>query len=69
MLKDNKIPGTHLGMRATEALARAQGLLQDSRERARLGCVSSQVLVWTRVTSIGRISQKGKENRGTLVAS
>ena len=48
VLKDNKIPGTCVGTRATEALAQAQGLLQDSWERARLGCVSSQVLVWTR---------------------
>ena len=48
VLKDNKIPRTRAGMRATEALAWAQGLLQDSWERARLGCVSSQVLVWTR---------------------
>ena len=48
VLKDNKIPGTRAGTRATEALARAQGLLQDFWERARLGCVSSQVLVWTR---------------------
>ena len=48
VLKDNKIPGTHVVTRATEALARVQGVLQDSRERARLGCVSSQVLVWTR---------------------
>ena len=28
--------------------ARAEGLLQDSWERARLGCVRGQVLVWTR---------------------
>ena len=69
VLKDNKIPGTHVVTRATEALARVQGVLQDSRERARLGCVCSQALVWTRGASIGRISQKGKENRGTLVAS
>ena len=48
VLKDNKIPGTCTGTRATEAPARVQGLLQDSWERARLGCVSSQVLVWTR---------------------
>ena len=48
VLKDNKVPGTSAGTRAAEAPARAQGLLQDSRERARLGCVSSQVLVWTR---------------------
>ena len=47
VLKNNKIPGTPAGARATEALARVQGLLQDSWERARLGCVSSQVLVWT----------------------
>ena len=48
VLKDNKVPGTSAGTRAAEALARAQGLLQDSWERARLGCVSSQVPVWTR---------------------
>ena len=48
VLKDNKVPGTSAGTRAAEALARAQGLLQDPWERARLGCVSSQVLVWTR---------------------
>ena len=49
MLKDNKVPGTSAENRAAEDPARAQGLLQDSWERARLGCVSSQVLVWTRV--------------------
>ena len=38
MLKDNKVPGTSAGTRAAEALAQAQGLLQDSWERARLGC-------------------------------
>ena len=48
VLKDNKVPGTSKGPREAEAPARAQGLLQDSWERARLGCVSSQVLVWTR---------------------
>ena len=48
VLKDNKVPGTCEGTRAAEALAGAQGLLQDSWERARLGCVSSQVIVWTR---------------------
>ena len=48
VLKDNKVPGTSTGTRAAEAPAWAQGLLQDSWERARLGCVSSQVLVWTR---------------------
>ena len=47
-LKDNKVPGTCAGTRAAEALARVQGLLQDSWERARLGCVSGQVLAWTR---------------------
>ena len=46
--KDNKVPRTRAGTRVAEAPARAQGLLQDSWERARLGCVSSQVLVWTR---------------------
>ena len=48
VLKDNKVPGTCVGTRAAEAPAQAQGLLQDSWERARLGCVSSQVLVWTK---------------------
>ena len=50
VLKDNKVPGTSKGPREAEAPARAQGLLQDSWERARLGCVSSQVLVWTKGT-------------------
>ena len=48
VLKDNKVPGTSAGTREAEALALARGLLQDSRERARLCCVSSQALVWTR---------------------
>ena len=48
VLKDNKVPGTCVGTRAAEAPAQAHSLLQDSWERARLGCVSSQVLVWTR---------------------
>ena len=48
VLKDNKVPGTSAGNRAAEAMAGAKGLLQDSWERARLGGVSSQVLVWTR---------------------
>ena len=48
VLKDNKDPGTCAGTRAAEALAGTQGLLQDSWERARLGCVRGQVLVWTR---------------------
>ena len=37
---------THPG--ALGLCAQAAGSLQDSWERARLGCVSSQVLVWTR---------------------
>ena len=48
VLKGKKVPETSAGTRAAEAPAWAQGLLQDSWERARLGCVSSQVLVWTR---------------------
>ena len=48
VLKDSKVPGTNTGTRAAEAPAQAHGLLQDSWERARLSCVSSQVLVWTR---------------------
>ena len=46
VLKDHKVPGTCRGTREPEAPARAQGLLQDSWERARLGCVRGQVLVW-----------------------
>ena len=61
VLKDNKIPGTCMGTRAAEALSRSQGLLQDSWKRAKLGCVSSQMLVWTRGACIGRICQKEKE--------
>ena len=38
MLKDNKVPGTSAGTRVAEAPAGVQGLLQDSWERARLGC-------------------------------
>ena len=48
VLKENKVPGTSMGSRAAKAPARAQGLLQDSWERARLGCVRDQVLVRTR---------------------
>ena len=48
VLKDNKVPGTSAGTKAAETPAQAQGLLQDSWERARLSCVSSQVLVQTR---------------------
>ena len=47
VLKDSKVPGTSAGNRMSEAPALAQGLLQDSWEKARLGCVSTQVLVWT----------------------
>ena len=48
VLKDNKVPGTSTGTRAAKNPAWAQGLLQDSWERARLGCVRDQVLVRTR---------------------
>ena len=48
VLKDNKVPRTCAGTRAAEALTPAQGMLKDSWERARLNCVSSQVLAWTR---------------------
>ena len=48
VLKDTKVPGTSMGTRVAEVPVRAQGLLQDSWERARLGCVGGQVLVWTR---------------------
>ena len=48
VLKDNKVPGRSVGTREAEALAGGQGLLQDSWEKARLGCVRGQVLVWSR---------------------
>ena len=48
VFKDNKVPGTSAGTRVAEAPAGSQGLLQESWERARLSCVSSQVLFWTR---------------------
>ena len=48
VLKDNKVPGTSKGTRVAEAPAQAQGLLQDSWEKARLGWVRGQVPVWTR---------------------
>ena len=42
VLKDNKVPGTRdprsTRARAAEAPAQAQGLLQESWERARLSC-------------------------------
>ena len=48
VLKDKKVPGTCSGTRVAEAPASVQGLLQDSWERARRGCVRGQALVWTR---------------------
>ena len=48
VLKENKVPGTCTGTRVAKDPALVQGLLQDSWERARLGCVRGQVLVWTR---------------------
>ena len=50
VLKDNEVTGTSTGMRAAEAPVGAQGPLQHSWERARVGCVRDQVLVWTRGT-------------------
>ena len=40
VLKDNKVPGTRdpHGDKGTEVPAQAQGLLQESWERARLSC-------------------------------
>ena len=52
-LKDNKVPRTRdrdrevQGPRAAEAPAQAQGLLQESWERARLSCEQPGV-DWTR---------------------
>ena len=68
VLKDNKIPGTSAGTRAAEAPAQVQGLLQDYWERARLGCVSSQVLVWTRGAYRKNFSKRKRKQRH-LVAS
>ena len=65
VLKNNKVPGTSLGTRAAEAPGWAEGLLQDSWERARLGCVCSQVLVWTRGLNRKNFSKRKRENRGT----
>ena len=45
VLKDNKVPGTSTGTRAAEAPGRANGLLKDLWERARLGCVTDHMLV------------------------
>ena len=61
VLKDNKVPWTSAGTRAAEAPAGAQGQLQGSWERARLGCVGSQVLVWTR----GGLNRKKFSKIGT----
>ena len=60
VLKDNKVHGTCAGTRAAKAPARAPGLLQDSWERARLSCVSRQVLVWTRGGLNGKNFSKRK---------
>ena len=57
-------PGTRAATRAAEASAQAQGLLQDSWERARLNCERPGACL-DQGASIGRISQKEKENRGT----
>ena len=47
VLKDNKVLGTSAGTRVAEAPGPgSQGLLQDSWERARIGYVRGQVLVW-----------------------
>ena len=44
---------------------RPPGLLQDSWERARLGCVRGQVLVWPGDLSRRNFSKRKRENRGT----
>ena len=48
VLKDEKVPGNCTGTKVAEALGRGADLLKDSWERATLGCVRGQVLVWTR---------------------
>ena len=66
MLKDNKAPGTSAGTRVAEALGRGTGSAAGFWERARLGCVRGQVLVWTRGDLNRRNFLKRKrENRGT----
>ena len=65
MLKDNKVPGTCAGNRVAEAPARAQGLLQDSWERARLGCVRPGACLDQRVLNRKNFSKRKRENRGT----
>ena len=65
MLKDNKVPGTCTGTRVAKDPALVQGLLQDSWERARLGCVRGQVLVWTWGLNRRNFSKRKRENRGT----
>ena len=65
VLKDNKVPGTSTGTRAAEAQARAQGLLQDSWERARLGCVRPGACLDQRVLNRKNFSKRKRENRGT----
>ena len=69
VLKDNKVPGTCVGTRAVEAPAQVEGLLQDSWERARLGCESSQVLVCTRGGLNRKNFSKRKRKWRLVVAS
>ena len=61
VLKDNKVPGTSVGAKVAEALARAAGSAAGFLERTRLGCLRGQVLVCTRGACIGGLSQKEKE--------
>ena len=66
VLKDNKVPGTSVGTRVAEIPLWEQGLLQDSWERGRLGCVRGQVLIWHgRGLNRKNFSKRKRENKGT----
>ena len=65
VLKDNKVPGTCVGTRAAEALAWVQGLLQDSWERARLGCERPGACLDQGGLNRRNFWKRKRENRGT----
>ena len=65
VLQDHKVPGTSAKTREVEAPGLVpEGLLQDSWERGRLGCVRGQVLGWTCGLKWDEIFKK-KKKRGT----
>ena len=65
MLKDNKVPGTSAGTRAAEALAQAQGLLQDSWESQAGLCEQPGACLDQGGLNRKNFSKRKKENRGT----